>query len=75
MKRRMMGLPRWKFTSEFKLSAVDRLEPDASLAKVARALEVSANVLQRWPQEFPESPVTAFQGAVSGAWSRTGWRN
>jgi len=51
-----MGLSRRKFTCEFKLEAIERLE---SVAAVARALEVSPGLLQRWRQEFRESPGTA----------------
>jgi transposase-like protein len=40
-----MGLSRRVFTEEFKLAAVRRLEQGVSMGEVARALEVSANVL------------------------------
>lgn len=42
-----MGLSRRQFTQEFKLAAVRRLEEDASIAEVARGLEVYPNVLHR----------------------------
>jgi transposase len=58
-----MGLSRRKFTREFKLDAIERLESGASVAAVARALEVSPSLLQRWRQEFRESPERAFPGA------------
>lgn len=58
-----MGLSRRKFTREFKLEAIERLESGASVAAVARALEVSPGLLQRWRQEFRKSPGTAFSGA------------
>ena len=58
-----MGLSRRKFTREFKLDAIERLESGASVAAVARALEVSPGLLQRWRQEFRESPGAAFAGA------------
>ena len=58
-----MGLSRRKFTREFKLDAIERLESGASVAEVARALEVNAGLLQRWRQEFRESPGRAFAGA------------
>jgi transposase len=58
-----MGLSRRKFTREFKLDAMERLESGASVAAVARALEVSPSLLQRWRQEFRESPGRAFPGA------------
>jgi Transposase len=38
-----MGLSRRRFTREFKLEAVQRLESGASVAEVARAFEVKAN--------------------------------
>jgi transposase len=58
-----MGLSRRKFTREFKLEAMERLESGASVAAVARALEVNPGLLQRWRQEFRESPGAAFAGA------------
>jgi len=58
-----MGLSRRKFTREFKLDAIERLKSGTSLAAVARALEVSRGLHQRWRQEFRESPGRAFPGA------------
>ena len=58
-----MGLSRRKFTREIKLDAIERLESGTSVAAVARALEVSPSLLQRWRQEFRESPGRAFPGA------------
>jgi transposase len=63
MEERKMGLSRRKFTREFKLDAIERLESGASVAAVARALEVSPGLLQRWRQEFRQSPGAAFAGA------------
>ena len=58
-----MGLSRRKFTREFKMDAIERLESGASVAAVARALEVSPGLLQRWRQEeFRQSPGAAFAG-------------
>jgi len=57
-----MGLSRRKFTREFKLAALERLERGESVAALARALEVNPNLLQRWRQEFRNSPATAFPG-------------
>jgi transposase-like protein len=45
-----MGLSRRKFTREFKLAAVRRLESGISMAEVARGLEVSPNLLHRWSE-------------------------
>ena len=57
-----MSLSRRKFTKEFKLAAVRRLESGASIAEVARACEVNANVLHRWRCEFREGVEQAFPG-------------
>ena len=57
-----MSLSRRKFTKEFKLAAVRRLETGASIAEVARACEVNANVLHRWRREFREGVDSAFPG-------------
>jgi transposase len=46
-----MGLSRRKFTREFKQDAMERLESGASVAAVARALEVNPGLLQRWRQD------------------------
>ena len=55
-----MSLSRRKFTKEFKLAAVRRLEMGASLAEVARACEVNPNVLHRWRREFRDGVEQAF---------------
>ena len=57
-----MGLNRRKFTREFKEAAVRRLELGASMAEVARACEVSPNILQRWRRELREFGAKAFSG-------------
>jgi transposase len=57
-----MGLNRRKFTREFKEAAVRRLELGASVAEVARACEVDANVLHRWRRELREFGAKAFTG-------------
>jgi transposase len=64
-----MGLSRSQFTKEFKLAAVRRLEQGVSIAEVARALEVSPNVLHRWRREFRHGPGNAFPGAGKQRWS------
>lgn len=58
-----MNLSRRKFTKEFKEAAVRRLELGASVAEVARACEVNANVLHRWRRELREFGARAFSGA------------
>ena len=57
-----MSLSRRKFTKEFKLAAVRRLETGSSIAEVSRACEVNANVLHRWRREFREGVDSAFPG-------------
>lgn len=57
-----MILTRRKFTKEFKLAAVRRLEMGGSVAEVARACEVNPNVLHRWRKEFRDGVETAFPG-------------
>lgn len=57
-----MGLSRRRFTKEFKLAAVRRLETGISLAEVARGLEVNPTVLQRSRREFRQAPGNVFPG-------------
>ena len=64
-----MGLSRRRFTKEFKLAAVQRLEMGASLAEVARAFEVNPNVLHRWRREFRQGTGNAFPGNGKPRWS------
>jgi transposase len=64
-----MGLSRRRFTREFKLAAIQRLEQGISIAEVARALEVNPNVLHRWRKEFREGPGNAFPGQGQRRWS------
>jgi len=64
-----MGLSRRRFTREFKLQAVRRLEAGVSMAEVARALEVGPNTLQRWRHEFRQGPGNAFPGPGQRRWS------
>jgi transposase-like protein len=62
MEKRAMSKSRRKFTKEFKMAAVRRLESGASGAEVARACEVDPNVLYRWRREFREGVERAFPG-------------
>ncbi len=64
-----MGLSRRRFTREFKLAAIQRLEQGISIAEVARALEVNPNVLHRWRREFRQGPGNAFSGHGQRRWS------
>ena len=62
-----MGLSRRRFTREFKLAAVQRLEQGVSIAEVARALEVNPNVLHRWGGSFGKDRATRFPVTGNGA--------
>ena len=64
-----MGLSRRRFTREFKLAAVQRLEQGIAIAEVARAMEVNPNVLHRWRKEFRQGPGNAFRGQGQRRWS------
>jgi transposase-like protein len=64
-----MGQNRRKFTKEFKLAAVRRLEQGISIGEASRALEVSANVLHRWRKEFRQGAGTVFPGNGKARWS------
>ena len=64
-----MGLSRRRFTREFKLAAVERLEQGILLGEVARALEVNPNVLQRWRREFRQGRGNAFPGVGKRRWA------
>jgi transposase-like protein len=64
-----MGLSRRQFTKEFKLAAIQRLERGVSIGEVARALEVSPNVLHRWRREFRQGPGNSFPGNGKPRWS------
>src|SRR5215469_2155533 len=63
-----MGLSRRKFTREFKLSAVRRLEMGVSMAELARAIEVNPNTLHRWRREHLQGPGNAFPGKGKVRW-------
>lgn len=64
-----MGLSRRRFTREFKMGAIERLEQGVSMGEVARALEVNPNVLQRWRREFRQGPGNAFPGLGKRRWA------
>jgi len=63
-----MGLSRRRFTREFKLAAVQRLETGAAVAEVARAFDVDPNVLHRWRREIRQGPGNAFPGLGKRRW-------
>ena len=54
---------RRKFTKEFKLTAIHRLQSGQSVAEVARALEVHPSDLHRWRRELEDHGERAFRGA------------
>ena len=64
-----MGLSRRRFTREFKLAAIQRLEQGISIAEVARGLEVNPNLLHRWRSEFRQGPGNVFPGHGQRRWS------
>jgi|SRR5579863_1140113 transposase len=68
-----MGLSRRQFTREFKLGALGRVEQGASVAEVARALDIKPKVLYRWREELRRSPAQAFpvRGQPGGSPDRT----
>ncbi len=73
-----MGLSRRRFTKEFKLAAVQRLEMGASLAEVARAFEVNPNVVHWFTAgggSSAKDPAMPFPAWGSGAGTRVRWRN
>ena len=66
-----MSLSRRRFTQEFKLSAVERLEQGASAAEVSRAFEINPNLLHRWRRELRQGPGNAFPGEGKRHWEQT----
>ncbi len=62
-----MELSRRKFTKEFKEEAVRRLELGASIAEVARACELTPNVLHRWRRDLRDYGASPNWSAKSGA--------
>jgi transposase len=63
-----MGLSRRRFTREFKLNALRRLEMGVPIAELARAIEVNPNTLHRWRREHLQGPGNAFPGPGKGRW-------
>ena len=56
-------MSRRKFSKEFKIEAVRRLEGGQKAAEVARAVEVHPSELYRWRRELEENGARAFVGA------------
>lgn len=57
-----MSKTRRKFTREFKVAAVKRLQTGYPVGRVARELEVNPSQLQVWKRQFQERPNSAFSG-------------
>ncbi len=57
-----MSKTRRKFTREFKVAAIKRLQAGFPVGRVARELEVHPTQLQAWKREFEERPNSAFSG-------------
>ena len=57
-----MSTTRRKFTREFKLAAVKRLQSGYPVGRVARELEVNPNQLHAWRRQFEERQNSAFSG-------------
>ena len=55
-------MARRKFSKEFKVAAIRRLQGGQTAAEVARALEVHPSELHRWRHELDEHGERAFQG-------------
>jgi transposase-like protein len=80
-------MSRRRFTEEFKMAAVRRLEVGASVTEVARACEVDPKVLHRWrgswtstePRPLPgrgsAEPRRAGSRSWSGRWADRRWRS
>ncbi|MDQ2844672.1 MAG: transposase [Acidobacteriota bacterium] len=51
-----MGLSRRKFTKEFKIAALRRLDAGASIAEVTRSCEINPSLLHRWRRDFQQAP-------------------
>ena len=57
-----MSTARRKFTREFKVAAVKRLQAGFPVGRVARELEVNPNQLHNWKRQFEQRPNSAFPG-------------
>jgi transposase len=57
-----MSTPRRKFTRDFKVAAVKRLQSGVPAGRIARELEVNPSQLHDWRRQFEERPSSAFSG-------------
>ena len=62
-----MSLSRRRFTQEFKLAAVERLDQGASAAEVSRAFEINPNLLHRWRRNYAKAPAMPSPAKGNGA--------
>jgi transposase-like protein len=60
-----MSISRRKFTREFKVAAVKRLDSGVPAGRVAREIQVNTNQLHQWRRELRKHPNTAFSGEGS----------
>ena len=61
-----MGLSRRKFTREFKVTAIRRLEAGGSIAEVARAFEVNRTCCTAGDESSARDRATRFPGLANG---------
>ena len=66
-------MARRKFSKEFKVAAIRRLQGGQTAAEVARGLEVHPSELHRWRHELDEHGERAFQGSARSVPKRAGW--
>ena len=57
-----MAVQRRKYTKEFKLEAVRRVESGEPKAEVARALGIHVNMLGGWVRQYRTEAAEAFRG-------------
>jgi transposase len=57
-----MVTSRRRFSREFKVAALSRLDAGLSVAEVARFYRIDPNLLHRWRRDFRKSQEDAFSG-------------
>lgn len=60
-----MASTRRRFTREFKLKVVRAFESGMSVAELTRQLDIHANLVYKWTQEYRNNPTGAFQASAS----------
>jgi transposase len=58
-----MVASRRRFSREFKVAALSRVDAGLSVAEVARFCRIDPNLLHRWRRDFRRSQEDAFPGA------------